>query len=106
MTYDPVQHTHALNLDLRPARGGSPGGVARLASFLFGDGDVHLIDIVEGPQGPARRYSSRAEARLRLDRLQSPNRKLGAATAEVDSPKASAIAASPEGVIITPRPGG
>ena len=51
-----VQHTHALILDLRGTRGGSPDGVAFLASFLFPNGDVHLNDIVEGPHGPARQY--------------------------------------------------
>jgi C-terminal processing protease CtpA/Prc len=51
-----VQYTHALIFDLRPTRGGSPDGVAILASFLFPDGDVHLSDIVEGPRGPTRQY--------------------------------------------------
>jgi C-terminal processing protease CtpA/Prc len=51
-----VEHTHALILDLRRARGGAPDGVAFFASFLFADGDVHLNDIVEGPHGPIRQY--------------------------------------------------
>jgi C-terminal processing protease CtpA/Prc len=51
-----VEHTHALILDLRDTRGGAPDGVAYLASFLFGDGEVHLNDIVEGPAGPTRQY--------------------------------------------------
>jgi C-terminal processing protease CtpA/Prc len=51
-----VQHTHALILDLRGARGGAPDGVAFLCSFLFADGEVHLSDIVEGPNGPTRQY--------------------------------------------------
>ena len=48
-----VQDTHALILDLRETRGGSPDGVALLASFLFPDGDVHLNDVVQGAQGPS-----------------------------------------------------
>jgi C-terminal processing protease CtpA/Prc len=51
-----VEHTHALILDLRGARGGAPDGVAFLASFLFPDGETHLNDIVEGPAGPTRQY--------------------------------------------------
>ena len=51
-----VQHTHALIIDLRDARGGSPDGVAFLCSFLFADGEVHLNDIVEGPNGPSRQF--------------------------------------------------
>jgi len=51
-----VQHTYALILDLRSTLGGSPDGVAFLASFLFANGDVHLNDIVEGPRGPTRQY--------------------------------------------------
>jgi C-terminal processing protease CtpA/Prc len=51
-----VQDTHALILDLRETRGGSPDGVALLASFLFPDGDVHLNDVVQGAQGPRRQY--------------------------------------------------
>jgi C-terminal processing protease CtpA/Prc len=51
-----VEHTHALILDLRETRGGAPDGVAFLTSFLFGDGEVHLNDIVEGPAGPTRQY--------------------------------------------------
>lgn len=51
-----VQHTRALIIDLRDARGGSPDGVAFLASYLFADGDVHLTDLIEGPHGPTRQY--------------------------------------------------
>jgi C-terminal processing protease CtpA/Prc len=51
-----VQHSHALILDLRDTRGGSPDGVAFLCSFLFPDGDVHLNDIVQGPRGPTRQF--------------------------------------------------
>jgi C-terminal processing protease CtpA/Prc len=51
-----VQHTHALILDLRGARGGAPDGVALLCSFLFDEEQVHLNDIIEGPHGPTRQY--------------------------------------------------
>jgi C-terminal processing protease CtpA/Prc len=51
-----VQHTHALILDLRDTRGGAPDGVTFLCSFLFADGEIHLSDIVEGPNGPTRQY--------------------------------------------------
>jgi C-terminal processing protease CtpA/Prc len=51
-----VQHTAALIIDLRATLGGSPDGVAFLASFLFPDGDTRLSDIVEGPDGPARQF--------------------------------------------------
>jgi C-terminal processing protease CtpA/Prc len=54
--FELVQHTSGLILDLRSARGGAPDGVAFLSSFLFADGDVHLSDIVEGPNGPTRQY--------------------------------------------------
>jgi C-terminal processing protease CtpA/Prc len=54
--FELVQHTSALILDLRAARGGAPDGVAYLSSFLFADGEVHLSDIVEGPNGPTRQY--------------------------------------------------
>ena len=47
-----VQHTRALIIDLRRARGGAPDGVALLASYLFADGDVHLSDLIQGPHGP------------------------------------------------------
>jgi C-terminal processing protease CtpA/Prc len=49
-----MHHTDALILDLREARGGAPDGVAFLCSFFFSDGDVHLNDIIEGPNGPTR----------------------------------------------------
>lgn len=51
-----VQHTHALILDLRGALGGAPDGVAFLCSFLFADGEVHLGDIAEGPEGTIRQF--------------------------------------------------
>jgi C-terminal processing protease CtpA/Prc len=51
-----IHHTHTLIIDLRGTRGGSPDGVAFLASFFFPDGNVHLNDIVEGPHGRTRQY--------------------------------------------------
>jgi C-terminal processing protease CtpA/Prc len=51
-----VENTDALILDLRATRGGSPDGVAFLASQLFPDGELHLSDLVEGPNGPTRQY--------------------------------------------------
>ena len=50
--FELVQHTSGLILDARATRGGAPDGVAYLQSFLFADGEVHLSDIVEGPNGP------------------------------------------------------
>jgi hypothetical protein len=49
-----LEHTHALILNLRATRGGAPDGVAFLASFLSANGEIHLNDIVEGPNGPTR----------------------------------------------------
>jgi C-terminal processing protease CtpA/Prc len=54
--FELVQHTSGLILDLRGTRGGALDGVAYLQSFLFADGDVHLTDSVEGPNGPTRQY--------------------------------------------------
>ncbi len=54
--FELVQHTSGLILDLRATRGGAPDGVAYLSSFLFADGDVHVTDSVEGPNGPTRQY--------------------------------------------------
>src|SRR5580692_814708 len=54
--FELVQHTSGLILDLRATLGGAPDGVAYLQSFLFADGDVHLTDVVEGPNGPTRQY--------------------------------------------------
>lgn len=51
-----VEHTYALILDLRATRGGSPDGVAFLASHLFPDGETRLSDVIAGPNGPARQY--------------------------------------------------
>jgi hypothetical protein len=51
-----VAGTDALILDLRDTRGGAPDGVALVASFLFADGEVHLDDIIEGPEGPTRQF--------------------------------------------------
>ena len=51
-----VASTAALIFDLRPTRGGSPEGVAFLSSYLLPDGEVHLSDFIEGPDGPTRQY--------------------------------------------------
>jgi C-terminal processing protease CtpA/Prc len=51
-----VEHTQALILDLRATRGGSPDGVAFLASYFFADSDTHLSDLIVGPHGPTRQY--------------------------------------------------
>ena len=51
-----VQHTHALILDLRSTRGGSPDGVVFIASYLFADEETQLSDFVQGPEGPTRQY--------------------------------------------------
>src|SRR5262245_55754414 len=51
-----VSNTAGLILDLRSTRGGSPEGVAFLSSYLFPDGEVHLSDFIEGPDGPTRQY--------------------------------------------------
>lgn len=65
-----VQHTDALILDLREARGGSPDGVAFLCSYFFPDDSTHLNDVVEGPHGPTRQYwtSSHVPGARYLDR--------------------------------------
>jgi C-terminal processing protease CtpA/Prc len=51
-----VQDCQALILDLREARGGAPDGVALWCSYLLPDPDVHLNDVVQGPDGPTRQY--------------------------------------------------
>jgi C-terminal processing protease CtpA/Prc len=51
-----VQHTHALIIDLRAARGGSPDAVCYFASFFFPDGDTRLSDVIDGPDGAARQF--------------------------------------------------
>jgi C-terminal processing protease CtpA/Prc len=51
-----VHHTEALILDLRHARGGSPDGVAYLASYFFPDGETHLGDFVEGEDRRTRQF--------------------------------------------------
>jgi len=51
-----VSNTAALILDLRPTRGGSPEGVSFLSSYLFPDGEVHLSDVIEGPDGRTRQH--------------------------------------------------
>ncbi len=54
--FELVQHTYGLILDLRGCRGGAPDGEAYLCSFLFADSEVHLSDVIEGPQGPTRQF--------------------------------------------------
>jgi C-terminal processing protease CtpA/Prc len=54
--FELVQHTYGLILDLRATRGGALDGEAYVASFLVADGEVHLSDVVEGADGPARQY--------------------------------------------------
>jgi C-terminal processing protease CtpA/Prc len=54
--FELVQHTSGLILDLRATRGGAVDGEAYLASFFFADGDVHLSDTVEGPNGPTHQF--------------------------------------------------
>jgi hypothetical protein len=51
-----VQHTHALIVDLRATRGGSPDAICYFSSFLFPDGDTRLSDILDGPDGTARQF--------------------------------------------------
>jgi hypothetical protein len=51
-----VEGTDALILDLRGTLGGAPDGAAFLCSYLFADGEVHLNDIIEGPDGPTRQF--------------------------------------------------
>jgi C-terminal processing protease CtpA/Prc len=51
-----VQHTNALILDLRSTLGGAQDGVAFLTSFFFPDGETHLLDVIEGPNGLTRQY--------------------------------------------------
>ncbi|SLM00417.1 MULTISPECIES: S41 family peptidase [unclassified Actinoplanes] len=55
-----VSHTHALILDLRRNRGGSPDGAVFWCSYFFPDGETHLNDIYEGATGRTRQYWSHA----------------------------------------------
>ena len=51
-----VARTHALILDLRHNRGGSPHGAAMWCSYLFPDGRTHLNDIYDGESGLTRQF--------------------------------------------------
>ncbi len=51
-----VANTHALILDLRGNRGGSPQGVAMWCSYLFADDQTHLNDIYDGESGATRQF--------------------------------------------------
>ncbi len=51
-----VAHTHALIVDLRKNRGGTPDGVQLWHSHLFPDSDTHLNDIFHADTGETRQY--------------------------------------------------
>lgn len=51
-----VSHSSALVLDLRTCLGGAPAGAAMWCSYFFGDDQVHLNDIYDGPTGVTRQY--------------------------------------------------
>lgn len=53
-----VSHTHALIIDLRKCRGGSPQGVIFWNSYLFPDDETHLNDIYDGATGDTRQFWS------------------------------------------------
>src|SRR5947209_3454535 len=55
-----VAHTHALIVDLRKNRGGSPDGVIFWTSYFFADGETHLNSIYDGATGRTREYWSLA----------------------------------------------
>jgi C-terminal processing protease CtpA/Prc len=55
-----VSQTHALIVDLRRNRGGSPDGAIFWTSYFFPDGDTHLNSIYEGATGRTRQYWSHA----------------------------------------------
>jgi C-terminal processing protease CtpA/Prc len=55
-----VSQTHALIVDLRRNRGGSPDGVIFWTSYFFPDGDTHLNGIYDGATGRTRQYWSLA----------------------------------------------
>lgn len=55
-----VSQTHALIVDLRKNRGGSPDGAVFWTSYFFPDGDTHLNSIYEGATGRTRQYWSHA----------------------------------------------
>jgi C-terminal processing protease CtpA/Prc len=55
-----VSQTHALILDLRKNRGGSPDGAIFWSSYFFPDGNRHLNSIYHGGRGETRQYWSHA----------------------------------------------
>ncbi|MDR7276610.1 S41 family peptidase [Catenuloplanes atrovinosus] len=55
-----VSHTHALIVDLRDNRGGSPDGAVFWTSYFFPDGETHLNSVYEGATGRTRQYWSHA----------------------------------------------
>jgi C-terminal processing protease CtpA/Prc len=55
-----VSQTHALIVDLRKNRGGSPDGAIFWTSYFFPDGETHLNSIYDGATGRTRQYWSHA----------------------------------------------
>lgn len=55
-----VSQTHALIIDLRNNRGGSPDGAVFWTSYFFPDGETHLNSIYEGATGRTRQFWSHA----------------------------------------------
>jgi C-terminal processing protease CtpA/Prc len=55
-----VSQTHALIIDLRKNRGGSPDGAVFWTSYFFPDGETHLNSIYEGATGQTRQFWSHA----------------------------------------------
>ncbi|ROT31281.1 S41 family peptidase [Micromonospora sp. HM5-17] len=55
-----VAHTHALIVDLRRNRGGSPNGVIFWTSYFFPDDQTHLNSIHDRESGTTRQYWSLA----------------------------------------------
>jgi C-terminal processing protease CtpA/Prc len=55
-----VSQTHALIIDLRKNRGGSPDGAVFWTSYFFPDGETHLNSIYEGATGHTRQFWSHA----------------------------------------------
>jgi C-terminal processing protease CtpA/Prc len=55
-----VSQTHALIVDLRRNRGGSPDGAIFWTSYFFPDGDTHLNSIYDGGTRDTRQYWSLA----------------------------------------------
>jgi C-terminal processing protease CtpA/Prc len=55
-----VSQTHALIVDMRKNRGGSPDGAVFWSSYFFPDGETHLNSIYEGSTGQTRQFWSHA----------------------------------------------